>query len=313
MPQLDRAIGGAYAPGSTFKIITSIACLESGLDPNEVFDSPGEYQASPTARPIKDTAGAGKFDFNRGFYRSSNTYFIHYGLKAGLRKILEVARRFHLGEKTDFPIGPEVAGNVPGPEMAGITLLRSSTPDVCIGQEITTTPLQMASVIAAIANGGNIYWPRLVSHAATPATGEAEQLFAPGRLRDHVEIRPRDLELIRRAMLNDTEHAADTSAGPGTAYREFHQANGEPRLHNFHVAGKTGTAEVKSSGPNSPRRITWFDSYAPYENPRYAVVVMVEDGTFGGPTCAPVAEKIYEAILKRDQSNSAPASSLAQN
>ena len=76
-PQINRAIGGNYPPGSTFKIITAIACLESGLDPNEVFDSPGEYRTSPTARPIHDTAGAGKFDFNRAFYRSSNTYFIH--------------------------------------------------------------------------------------------------------------------------------------------------------------------------------------------------------------------------------------------
>jgi penicillin-binding protein 2 len=312
-PQINRAIGGAYPPGSTFKIITAIACLETGLDPNEVFDSPGEYQPSPSARPIKDTAGVGKFDFNRAFFRSSNTYFIHYGMKAGLRKILEVAKRFRLGEKTDFPIGPEVAGNVPGPEQAGVSLLRSSTADVCIGQEITTTPLQMAAVIGAIANGGNIFWPRLVSHSYSPETGDEEQLFAPGRLRDRVEIHPRDLELIRRGMLNDTEHAADSTAGPGTAYKEFHQPNGEPCLHNFRVAGKTGTAEVKSLAANSPRRITWFDSYGPYENPRYAVVVVVEDGSFGGPTCAPVARKIYEAIIKREQSNSPPAATLARN
>jgi penicillin-binding protein 2 len=312
-PQINRAMDGAYPPGSTFKIITSIACLETGLDPNEVYDSPGEYRASPNSRPIGDTAGAGKFDFNRAFFRSSNTYFIHYGLKAGLRKILEVARRFHLGEKTKFVIGPEVAGNVPEPEQAGVSLLRSSTPDVCIGQEITTTPLQMAGLIGAIATGGTIYWPRLVSHSYSPETGEEEQLFAPGRVRDHVEIHPRDLELIRRAMLNDTEHQADASAGAGTAYKEFHQPNGEPWLHNFRVAGKTGTAEVKSSGPNSPRRITWFASYGPYEDPRYAVIVMVEDGTFGGPTCAPVARKIYEAIIKREQSNNAPATTLARN
>ncbi len=312
-PQINRAIGGNYPPGSTFKIITAIACLETGLDPNEVFDSPGEYRASPAARPIKDTAGPGQFDFNRAFFRSSNTYFIHNGMKAGLRKILEVAKRFHLGEKTHFPIGPEVAGNMPGPEQAGVSLLRSSTPDVCIGQEITTTPLQMACLIGAIANGGTIYWPRLASHSYSPETGDEEQLFAPGRIRDRVEIRPRDLELIRRAMLNDTEHLADSTAGPGTAYKEFHRPNGEPCLHNFRVAGKTGTAELKSTTPNSPRRITWFDSYGPYENPRYAVVVMVEDGSFGGPTCAPVAEKIYEEIIKREQSNGTPATTLARN
>jgi penicillin-binding protein 2 len=311
-PQINRAIDGAYPPGSTFKIITAIACLETGLDPNEVFDSPGYYQASPKARPIRDHAEAGKYNFNRAFFRSSNTYFCHYGVKAGLAKILQVAKRFHLGEKTKFPIGPEVAGNMPGPEEAGVSLLQSSTPDVSIGQEITTTPLQMASVIGAIANGGKIFWPRLVSHARSPETGDDEQLFAPGRLRDTVEIHPRHLELIRHAMLDDTEHPADSAGGGGTAYSWFHDGN-KPRLANFRVAGKTGTAEVKSSSANSPRSITWFDSYGPYENPRYAVVVMVEDGSFGGPTCAPVAEKIYEAIVKREQSSSPPAATLARN
>jgi penicillin-binding protein 2 len=312
-PQINRAIDGSYPPGSTFKIITGIACLETGLDPNEIYDSPGEYRASPNSRPIGDTAGAGLFDFNQAFFRSSNTYFIHYGMRAGLQKILEVARRFHLGEKTHFVIGPEVAGDIPTPDKVGVSILRSSTPDVCIGQEITTTPLQMASMIGAIANGGTIYWPRLASHSYFPETGETEPLFAPGRVRDHVEIRPRDLELIRHAMLNDTEHKADNTAGAGTAYIQFHQPNGQPWLTNFRVAGKTGTAEVKSSGPNSPRRITWFDSYGPFENPRYAVIVMVEDGSFGGPTCAPVARKIYQALINEEQTNSAPGASLVRN
>jgi len=311
-PQINRAIDGAYPPGSTFKIITALACLEKGLDPDEVFDSPGEYRASPTARPIGDTAGAGKFDFNKAFYRSSNTYFIHYGMKAGLEKILEIAKRFHLGEKTKFPIRPEVAGHVPKPDEVGLSIRRSSTADVCIGQEITTTPLQMACVIGAIANGGRIFWPRLVSHSSSPATGQEEQLFAPGRLRDIVEMDPRHLELIRRAMLDDTEHPVDSTGGSGTAYAFFHRG-ATPYLPNFRVAGKTGTAEVKSTAANSPRRITWFDSYGPYENPRYAVVVMVEDGSFGGPICAPVARKIYEAIVKREQSNSTPATTLARN
>lgn len=311
-PQLNRAISGAYPPGSTFKIITSIACLESGLDPNEVYDSPGEYRASPNARPIGDTAGAGKFNFTQAFFRSSNTYFIHYGLKAGLRKILEVAKRFHLGEKTDFLIGPEVAGDIPEPDEAGVELPLSSTPDVCIGQEITTTPLQMAGMISAIANGGTIYWPRLASHSYSPDTGEKEQLFAPGRVRDHVRINPRDLAMIRHAMLLDTEHQADATAGVGTAYAQFHLPNGQPRLNNFRVAGKTGTAEIKSFGKYSPHRITWFDSFAPFENPRYVVIVMVEDGSFGGPTCAPVARKIYEALIKREQTTG-PGTALARN
>ncbi|HEX4121828.1 MAG TPA: penicillin-binding transpeptidase domain-containing protein [Verrucomicrobiae bacterium] len=313
-PEVNRAVSGAYPPGSTFKIITAIACLESGLDPDEVFDSPGEFRVSST-HSIGDTAGAGKFNFDRAFYRSSNTYFIHYGMMAGLRKILEVARRFHLGEKTEISTGQEpTAGNVPPPEKAGISMPFTSLPDVCIGQEVTATPLQMTCMICAIANGGTLYWPRVVSYDRSPDTGELEELVPPGRVRDHVQINPRHLELIRHAMLDDTEHPADgpsKAEGAGSAYRAFHQ-NGTRDLGDFRVAGKTGTAEVKSIGSNY-KRITWFDSYGPFENPRYVVVVMVEDGTFGGPTCAPVAEKIYEAILKRERGLVLKSSTLAHN
>jgi penicillin-binding protein 2 len=314
-PQINRAVSGAYPPGSTFKIITSIACLESGLDPEEVFDSLGEYRTSDK-HAIGDTAGPGKFNFQRAFYRSSNTYFIHYGMKAGLAKILEVARRFHLGEKTGISTGQEpAAGNVPLPENAGITIALSSTPDVCIGQEITTTPLQMACMVSAIANGGILYWPRVVSHSRSFDTGETNELVAHGRIRDRVRINPKHLDLIRRAMLADTEHTADGSSKAqlgGTAYPAFHHDGGIPYFPNFRIAGKTGTAEVKSPGSNYGR-ITWFDSYGPFEYPRYVVIVMVEDGRFGGPTCAPVAEKIYEAIVKRENDGPPKSETLAHN
>jgi penicillin-binding protein 2 len=309
-PQFNRAVTGAYPPGSTFKIITGLACLENGLDPNELFDSPGRYQPTQTSRPIEDTAGPGKFDFERAFYRSSNTYFIEMGLqKAGLRKILEVAKRFHLGEKTGISTHQEATGNVPGPEKAGPSLGMNAA-DICIGQEITATPLQLAGMISVIANGGTLYVPRLVSHSRSPETGETEELVAPGRVRDHVQINPRHLALIRRAMLEDTEHPPD-EMGVGTAYAEFHD-NGAAFLGNFRVAGKTGTAEVKSAGSHY-KKITWFDSYGPYEDPRYVVVVMVEDGGSGGKACAPVALKIYKAILNREQSGQGRSPTLAHN
>jgi penicillin-binding protein 2 len=298
-PQINRAIDGAYPPGSTFKVITAIACLESGLDPQEVFDSPGYYQAGPRAKRIADTAGPGLFDFNRAFFLSSNTYFINYGKQAGLKKILEVARRFHLGEKTDFAIHPEVAGDVPLPEEAGVELAYSSTPDVCIGQEVTTTPLQMACAYAALATGGKMYWPRIASQVYNPETGQLQQLVTPGRLRDTVQINPRHLEIIRRAMLADTEQGPTPTSKAGTAYWAFHTGNGVAKLGDFHVAGKTGTAEVKSKTTHT--KVVWFNSYGPFENPRYAVVVMVEGGASGGGTCAPAAVDIYQALIKAEQ------------
>jgi penicillin-binding protein 2 len=307
-PQINRAIYGAYPPGSTFKIITAIACLETGLDPNEIYVSQGYYQPPGATRRIGDEAAAGPYNLERAFYRSSNTYFIVMG-KSRIRKILEVAKRFHLGEKTGLSPRQEAAGNVPGPEKIDHSL-GMSIPDICIGQEITITPLQMAGMISVIANGGTLYVPRVVSHARSQ-TGEFEELVKRGVVRDHVQINPSDLELIRRAMLADTEQAPDNLGPGGTAYPAFHRG-GPGSLGSFRVAAKTGTAEVKSPGSQF-KKITWFGSYGPYEDPRYVVVVMVEDGASGGKTCAPVAEKIYEAILKREHPGLGRSSPMAHN
>jgi penicillin-binding protein 2 len=257
-------------------------------------------------------AEPGLYNFERAFYRSSNTYFITNGLKAGLAKILEVARRFHLGEKTGIETGQGVTGNIPAADEVGTTFPLSSTADVCIGQEISATPLQMAGVIEVIANGGTLYWPRLAAFSRDPETGEVIELTAPDRVRDHIQINPEHLRIIRKAMLADTEHPADSTTKAGTAYNAFHFGNGTPYLGNFRVAGKTGTAQVKS--PGSPyQHIVWFDSYGPYEDPRYVVVVMVEDGSSGGGACAPVARKIYQAIVKEEQGLSSKAPAVARN
>jgi penicillin-binding protein 2 len=300
-PQSNRATYEAFPPGSTFKIITTIACLENGvMNPEEIYHSPpnpidpfkGIFNED--GYHIKDTAPPGDYNFERAFYHSSNSYFCHYGMKAGLRKLLEVAKRFHLGEKTDFPGHQEVAGTVPRPEQAGKSMLFNSAPYVSIGQEITVTPLQMTVMISAIANGGTIYWPRIVSGATSPESEAVEELYPKARVRDQVQLNPQYLQLIRHAMLEDTEHP------DANGYPAFHYGNGAPFLPNFHVAGKTGTAQVDSPGLDY-KQVVWFDSYGPFENPRYAVVVMVLDGGSGGGTCGPIARQIYQAIDKEEQ------------
>jgi penicillin-binding protein 2 len=296
---MNKATMGAYPPGSTFKTITGIACMEAGvLNPTEVFQSPGIWHGKE--HDIKDTAGAGPFDFERAFYRSSNTYFITYGLKAGLAKLLEVAKRFHLGEKTGIASHQEVAGELPSAKEV------NKTPDVCIGQEVTVTPLQMAVMTSAIANGGKIFRPRIVSRVHSLDSNIPDELTPPGLVRDVVQLNPHHLEVIRSAMLADTEHGPDAFSKGGSAYEKFHHAgSGAPMLPNFRVGGKTGTAQIKSA--NVDYKITWFDSYGPIENPRYAVVVVVEGGASGALTCAGPAEQIYEAIVKEEQSKSRQA------
>ncbi|MGZ5566846.1 MAG: penicillin-binding transpeptidase domain-containing protein, partial [Limisphaerales bacterium] len=299
-PMFNRATFGAYNPGSTFKIVTALACLESGLDPNELIYLPGAYRPKH-GHEIKDTAGPGEFDLKRAFYKSSNAYFITNGIRlAGARKLMEVARRFHLGEKTEVGT-PEVSGYVPTPEQAA-KLAEGHLANFCIGQEVTTTPIQMACFVSSIANGGKLFWPRVVlDHRSAEEPFELAS-HQSGNVRDVVKINPRHLEILREAMRLDTENPE------ANAYGAFHNAGKEPL--SFQVAGKTGTAEIKRPGVKD--KTTWFVSYAPVSRPRWAVVVMVESGGSGGLTCAPVAREIYAALEKLDMP-SAAKNAVAKN
>jgi penicillin-binding protein 2 len=163
------------------------------------------------------------------------------------------------------------------------------TANICIGQgEVDVTPLQMAIMTAAIANGGKVLWPRLVSRIepADPYRGEPVVEFPAGRVRDELGVQPRTLALLREAMLADVEDREGTG-----------RAAAVPGLR---VCGKTGTAQVTDARGRVVDHTTWFVSYAPYETPRYVVVVMVESGRSGGATCAPLAALIYRALLQME-------------
>jgi penicillin-binding protein 2 len=291
----NRATYGAYPPGSILKILTAIACFESNVvNPSESFHEPGYYENSKLLgrRRIKSLAPPGDYDFRRAFIKSSNTYFIHYGLKAGLKKLVEVGERFHMGETTGILPGEEVAGDYPhSNRLAG--WYAGNTANLCIGQEITVTPIQVAAMISAIANGGKLWWPRIIRDLRPADALETDaNSFQPGSLRSNTKLNPRHLELIHRAMLADVED----NDGTGTA----------ARVEGFRVGGKTGTAE------GTKEDTTWFASFGPAENPRYSVVVMVQGGSSGGGTCAPVAGKIYKAILNLEQTGTAAPKTLAE-
>lgn len=290
-PQLNRASQGGYAPGSIFKIVTGLAALEAGvLNPDQAFESQGYFKLG--AHRIDDEAPAGMYDFKKAFKLSSNTYFIHYGLLTGLENLVRMGTNFHLGETTDLPTRQANAGIFPTREYRtrrasqGDPWRDGDTANLSFGQgDIVVNPLQMAVLTAAVANGGKVFWPRLVMRVEPPELEghEGEVLHFPTRLRDELHVKPRSLEVVRRAMLADVEEE-----GTGKL----------AKMENFKLGGKTGTAEIKRGG-RLVGRTTWFASFGPYENPRFAVVVMVEGGSFGGTTCAPVAKEIYQAIYAR--------------
>ena len=305
----NRATYENYAPGSIFKTVVALAALENGLNPAEVYhveanpEKPNKGMIFVGRRRIKDTAPPGDYNFKKAFIHSSNSYFINAGLThAGIENIIRIGKEFHLGERTGLFARQETSGDFPDEDRIHSGWTDGDTANVCIGQgEVAVTPVQMAVMVSAIANGGKILWPRLVDRIEPqdPASGEVSTNFPSGVVRDNLDVHPRSLQILRDAMLADV----NSSEGTGTA----------AAVDGLKICAKTGTAEVQDAHNHDIGQNFWFASYAPYEHPKYAVVVMVEGGLHGsgGLDCAPIAHDIYEEILKKE--NAATTKNLARN
>lgn len=307
-PLLNRATQENYHPGSILKMLTGLAALEmEAIDPRATYNveadpsRPGRGCIHVGTRKIEDTAPPGPYNFKKALVHSSNAYFIHHGLKPGvLQKLIMLGQKLHLGERTGILPRQETAGDFPGQDDLVRRWQLGDTANLCIGQgRVSASPLQMAVMTAAIANGGKVFWPRLLIRLepADPQSTDpaAEQ---PPRLRDTLGVKAENLRLVREAMLADVEE-------PGGTGREA-------AVPGLKIGGKTGTAEVERAG-KMVDKTTWFASFAPVDQPRWAVVVMVESGASGGKTCAPVAKKIYEALVKRERELGAKGAALALN
>ncbi len=306
-PQINRAMQMQYQAGSTFKTMVALAALENGLNPNEkyaVATDPGRFNHSMIRvgeQIFHDTVAPGDYDLRLAIMRSSNAYFINAGLKHGVfERVVELGRRLHFGEKIGLHLSQEAAGHFPKLEK-----VRSWTPgnsaNICIGQgEMDVTPLQLAVMTSALANGGKVLEPQLIDRIESQGADalEAATVFPKNQVRDNLGVSARSLQIVREAMLAETEDVAEGGTGHNT------------RVAGLRICGKTGTAERTENGVK--RNTTWFISFAPYEHPKYAVVVAVEDGASGGGTCAPIAKKIYEAILESERTNAVKAGAIAR-
>jgi penicillin-binding protein 2 len=305
LPMINRATYGAYAPGSIFKLLIGLAGLHAGIiHPDTAYASQGFYQLR-SGRRIRDLAYGGQpaeFNFKRALKQSSNAYFIHYGLITGLDRIIAMGKRLHLGETTNILPGQEVPGTFPTHQWQSANLKgwhEGDTANLCIGQGyLTVTPIQMAIMTAAIANGGTVFWPRLVDRLQPQSPDSTDKMaaFPPGRIRNTLGVSRPHIDVLHRAMLADVEDH------DGTGRRAF--------LPGIRIAGKTGTAQI-TRGRQVIDHTTWFVSFAPYDQPKYAVVVMIESGSSGAETCTPIAKQIYQAILQRDQRSSSHPPELA--
>ncbi|MCS7048017.1 MAG: penicillin-binding protein 2, partial [Verrucomicrobiae bacterium] len=290
-PLFNRAIGGLYAPGSTFKPVTLLAALESGRGRlQEVSHCSGALMVGNRSFGCWRREGHGAVDGLTAMRWSCDVWFYERGLATGVEQLERVARWFGLGEPTGVDVGIEPAGLVPTPawkrRQHGERWWDGDTAQLAIGQSfLLATPLQMTVMAAALANGGTVWRPFVVKRVISPS-GEVVHETRP-QARGRVPANAANFEWVRRSLW-DAVRLAD-----GTAHRAS--------VPGLSVAGKTGTAEFDLYEGGQRRRINrgWFIGFAPYEQPRYAVTVLLEEAVSGGHTAAPVAGKIFAGLFGR--------------
>ncbi|MBI5559652.1 MAG: penicillin-binding protein 2 [Deltaproteobacteria bacterium] len=294
----NRVIQGLYPPASTFKVITAAAALEEGvIDPStKIYAGPSFKYGNHEYRDWKEE-GHGTIDVHRAIVESADTFFYQVGLKVGLERLARYSTLFGFGQKTGIAFTNEKNGLVPTAEwkkrVYGAPWFEGETVSVSVGQGfMLTTPLQLLNAYSAIANGGTLYVPQLVGSVDAPE-GVAIRKFTP------VEKRRIDISGKTLAVLKDALRGVVAEDG-GTA--RFLNSYG------LDIAGKTGTAQVMrmreriknvNSIPYKFRDHGWFVGYAPSDDPKIAVVVLVEHGGFGASSAAPVALKVMQAYLEK--------------
>ena len=289
-PLVSKALQGIYPPGSTFKMITAIAALESGLinEKTKVY-CPGHLEISGKKKYCWKRGGHGQVNLEKSLRESCDVYYYEVALKVGIKKIAEVARRYGLGIEHDLGLEVEAAGLIPSKEWKkrtkGMDWLIGDTANASIGQgDVLTSPLQLAVMTARIATGKDIKPVLLNSNSNGGGQLPATDL----------EDDPARLKAVRQAMFNVSNKRN------GTAYKS--------RLikDKFRMAGKTGTSQVfsiseaeRKKGITSNEDREWnrrdhalFVCYAPFDDPKVAVSVVVEHGGGGSKTAAPIARDI---------------------
>jgi penicillin-binding protein 2 len=285
-PLLNRAIGARYAPGSTFKPITLLAALDSGaVKPSDTSTCEGALQIGNRSFRCWSKTGHGRIDAAGAIKQSCDVWFYEKGMATKVDAIAKTATDFGLGQACGLDVAGEINGLVPTPGWKrmhyGERWWDGDTAQMSIGQSfLLTTPLQMACVTAALANGGTLWRPFVVRRIETPDG----VLVSETKPEQHRNISSPNFELVRQAML------AVVQAPDGTGH--------SAAVRGLNVAGKTGSAEADIRVDGSIRRIkrTWFIGFAPYEAPQVAVAVVFEQGDSGGHTAAPVAGQILAGI-----------------
>jgi penicillin-binding protein 2 len=287
MPLMNRVLQSQYAPGSVFKIIVAAAGLqEASLTPADRTNCNGEFHIGAWTFKDWKEGGHGHVDLRSALIQSCNIFFYQAGLKVGPEAIVRYARAFGLGSATGVELGGERPGLIPA--VSPVRKRRSrgwqsgDTVNISIGQgTLLVTPLQVARMMSAVANGGVLWRPRLVERVER-ADGTIAYSGA-SRATGHVDLSPVVWAFLRSALIGVVNEG-----GTGAA----------ARIPGVTIAGKTGTAQsIAKSDAAKGQDHAWFASFAPADDPQVVVVVLVERGGKGGQVAAPIARQIYQAIF----------------
>jgi penicillin-binding protein 2 len=279
--EFNLAISGTYAPGSTFKIVTSSALLnERRISPRDRIFCPGYFNIGNHTFRCWQKNGHFSQDWSGAITQSCDTYFYQMGLRTGGDAIERSESMFRLGEETKIGLFGERAGRRFGPEersKRGKPWYDGDTANLAIGQgELLVTPVQMAVLMAAVANRGTLWRPQFVKRIEyADARGAFEP--APEAL-GKVDLRPEVWELLQKGLERVVSEGTGSAASvPGLV-----------------VAGKTGTAQNPHGKDHA-----WFVSYAgrPGGAPEIASAVLVQNGGHGGAVAAPIAKRMIEAAF----------------
>lgn len=302
-PMVNRAINGAYPPGSTFKPFMALAALEIGKrTPNQAISDPGYFNFGNHQFRDDKKGGHGSVDMYKSIVHSCDTYYYMLANDMGIDNIARFMGQLGLGQRTGVDLGKDDSGEskgvLPSPEWKKQRFKKpeqqkwysGETISIGIGQGYNAyTPIQLASATATLANNGVMFRPHLVNQIVDARTGEKRPV-EPQPIRD-LKLKPQNVEVIRRAMVGVNKEGTGTRAFAGAPYE---------------AAGKTGTAQVFSlkgadykahAIKKELRDHALFIAYAPADKPRIALAVLVENGGFGAQSAAPIARMVLDYYL----------------
>jgi len=308
-PLHNKAIGGVYPPGSTYKMVTALAALEAKvIDPWTRLPCPGYLELGKIKFHCWLKGGHGSTNVTEAIAMSCDCFFYEAARRAGIDRMSEMAQRLGFGKVSELGLPGESAANQPSrawkQEKVGKAWQHGDTFNLGIGQGyMTATPLQLAIMTARLANGGYEVQPNLLLAKATPREELAPPAPRTKPTAPSLRLNPQHLAIIRQGMSD----VVNSGHGTANALRV--------RQSEFTYAGKTGTAQVKritereremgitqASLPWHLRHHALFVCYGPVDNPRYACAVIVEHGQAGGTTAGPIGRDVLVETMKRDPS-----------